>query len=72
MAHLKQECRLQRLQQQDFDIRNKRMTRYTNRAKAIIFVVVAPRNDKLTSGTVGDGTQSEYNSKRKVSNYHRP
>ncbi|GEM_PF-6930987 len=48
------------------------MTRYTNRAKAIIFVVVAPRNDKLTSGTVGDGTQSEYNSKRKVSNYHRP
>lgn len=48
------------------------MTRYTNRVKAIIFVVVAPRNDKLTSGTVGDGTQSEYNSKRKVSYCHRP
>lgn len=48
------------------------MTRYTNRAKAIIFVVAAPRDCKLTDDTDGDGTQSEYNSKRKVSYCHRP
>ena len=36
------------------------------------FVVVTPRDCKLTDGTAGDGTQSEYNSKRKVYAYHRP
>ena len=47
------------------------MTRYTSRAKATTFVVVTPRDCKLTNGTAGDGTQSEKNSKRKVSDYHR-
>ena len=46
------------------------MTRYTSRAKATIFVVVTPRDCKLTNGTAGDVTQSEKNSKRKVSDYH--
>lgn len=56
----------------DFDIRYKRMTRYTIRIKANIFVVLTTRCYKLTNRTDGDGTQSEYNSKRKVSVYHRP
>ena len=48
------------------------MTRYTIRIKANIFVVLTTRCRKLTNRTDGDGTQSEYNSKRKVSVYHRP
>ena len=48
------------------------MTRYTVRIKANIFVVLTTRCYKLTNRTDGDGTQSEYNSKRKVSVYHRP
>lgn len=41
------------------------MTRYTIRIKANIFVVLTTRCYKLINRTDGDGTQSEYNSKRK-------